>query len=162
GHWRSSRNASGPGPGETSRPPTGCATSSASSAGRSATARTVPSCCRRDGWRSLLVAMIVYGRNPVREAIRGPRAVKRVWASHNAAREPWLGGLERSVVIADADELERRCGSSSHQGVCAEVSAFRYADAGALLAAPDPLIVALDQVQDPQNLGAIARSAECA
>ena len=57
-------------------------------------------------------------------------------------------------------ELERLCGSDGHQGLCAEVSAYRYADADALLAAPEPLIVALDQVQDPQNLGAIARSAE--
>ena len=39
---------------------------------------------------------------------------------------------------------------------------FRYADADELLALPEPMIVALDQVQDPQNLGAIARSAECA
>jgi 23S rRNA (guanosine2251-2'-O)-methyltransferase len=106
--------------------------------------------------------MIVYGRNPVREAIRGPRTVWRVWAGKNAAREPWLSGLKAPIAITDADELQRLCGSASHQGVCAEMSPFRYADPAELLALPDPLLVALDQVQDPQNLGAIARSAECA
>ncbi|HEY3727471.1 MAG TPA: 23S rRNA (guanosine(2251)-2'-O)-methyltransferase RlmB [Solirubrobacteraceae bacterium] len=106
--------------------------------------------------------MIVYGRNPVREAIRGPRTVKRIWASKNAAREPWLAPLRKITANAESEELERRAGSSSHQGVCAEVSPFHYADDAALLALPSPLIVALDQVQDPQNLGAVVRSAECA
>jgi 23S rRNA (guanosine2251-2'-O)-methyltransferase len=106
--------------------------------------------------------MIIYGRNPVREAIRGPRTVYRIWASSNAAREPWLEQLQAITFRVSADELERIGGSPAHQGVCAEVSAFHYADAAELLSRPEPLIVALDQVQDPQNLGAIARSAECA
>ena len=102
--------------------------------------------------------MIVYGRNPVREAIRGPRAVHRIWATKNAAREPWLSSAE----LATADDIERLCGSPEHQGVCADVAPYRYEDADRLLSAPNPVIVALDQVQDPQNLGSIARSAECA
>lgn len=106
--------------------------------------------------------MIVYGRNPVREAIRGPRAVSRVWATAGAAREAWLGGAEAPVNVAAAEQIEQRCGSAAHQGVCAEVAQFRYAAAEALLAGPPGVIVALDQVQDPQNLGAICRSAECA
>jgi 23S rRNA (guanosine2251-2'-O)-methyltransferase len=106
--------------------------------------------------------VIVYGRNPVREAIRGPRAVKRVWASKNALREPWLAPLGRITTSAGPDELQTLCGSDGHQGVCAEVAPYRYADAAGLLALPSPLIIALDQVQDPQNLGAIARTAECA
>jgi 23S rRNA (guanosine2251-2'-O)-methyltransferase len=106
--------------------------------------------------------MIIYGRNPVREAIRGPREVKRVWASSGAAREPWLAPLARITSNAEPAELERLCGSDGHQGVCAEVSPFAYADADELLTSPDALIVALDQVQDPQNLGAIVRTAECA
>ena len=52
--------------------------------------------------------------------------------------------------------------SPDHQGICAEVGAFHYAAADALLSAARPLIVALDQIQDRQNLGAICRSAECA
>jgi 23S rRNA (guanosine2251-2'-O)-methyltransferase len=106
--------------------------------------------------------MIVYGRNPVREAILGPRTVFRVWATRNAAREQWLQSSAAPVTVADAEEIELRSGSSSHQGVCADVSPFRYADADAALARPGSLVVALDQVQDPQNLGAICRTAECA
>jgi 23S rRNA (guanosine2251-2'-O)-methyltransferase len=108
--------------------------------------------------------VIVYGRNPVREAMRGPRAVHRVWMTKNAAREPWPPGAGRGApTIVTSDEIERICGSAAHQGVCAEVAPFEYADAGALLSLqPAPLLVALDQVTDPQNLGAICRSAECA
>ena len=104
--------------------------------------------------------MIVYGRNPVREAIRGPRTVSHVWATKNAAREEWL--RRAGAVVVGADEIEARAGSAAHQGVCAEVSAYRYASADDLLASPDPFLVALDQVQDPQNLGSICRTAECA
>jgi 23S rRNA (guanosine2251-2'-O)-methyltransferase len=106
--------------------------------------------------------MIVYGRNPVREALRGPREVRQIWATKNAAREPWLAAAARRMALAAAEEIERHCGSPSHQGVCAEVSAFRYATGTELLGAATPLIVALDQVQDPQNLGSICRTAECA
>jgi 23S rRNA (guanosine2251-2'-O)-methyltransferase len=64
--------------------------------------------------------------------------------------------------VVSADEIERKAGAAAHQGVCAEVEPFRYADAGAFLRSRRPLIVVLDQIQDPQNLGAIARTAECA
>jgi 23S rRNA (guanosine2251-2'-O)-methyltransferase len=106
--------------------------------------------------------VIVYGRNPVREALRGRRSVSRIWATKNALREPWLAHVGVPAAAAGAGEIEHRCGSEAHQGVCAEVEAFRYTAAEDLLAVADPLIVALDQVQDPQNLGAICRTAECA
>jgi 23S rRNA (guanosine2251-2'-O)-methyltransferase len=106
--------------------------------------------------------VIVYGRNAVHEAIRGPRAVTRVWASRGAAREPWLTRADVPVSVVGAEEITSRSGSDAHQGICAEVSEFRYAEAEALLALKDPLLVVLDQVQDPQNLGSICRTAECA
>lgn len=107
--------------------------------------------------------MIVYGRNPVREALRGPRQVRRVWAGHGAVREPWLHGPDAPPLEpATAEQIEARCGSSAHQGMCAEVEPFRYASAEQVLATAAPLIVVLDQVQDPQNLGSICRTAECA
>ena len=106
--------------------------------------------------------MIVYGRNPVMEALRGRRAksVSEVWASAGAAREPWLSAI--TVHTVAADEIERRCGSSSHQGLCAHVGAYPYANAEQLLRRERPLIVVLDQIQDPRNLGSICRTAECA
>jgi 23S rRNA (guanosine2251-2'-O)-methyltransferase len=100
--------------------------------------------------------VIIYGRNAVREAIRGPRSVHTVWASKGAARE-----FEGARVVA-ADEIARLCGSDAHQGVCADVEEYRYADVDDLLAADDPVLVALDEVTDPQNLGAVCRTAECA
>ena len=106
--------------------------------------------------------MIVYGRNPVREALRGRRQVLAVWATRGAAREPWLarGGVE--VREASDDEIAELSASRDHQGVCAEVSEFRYAEPDSLLAREDALVVVLDQVQDPRNLGAVCRVAECA
>jgi len=106
--------------------------------------------------------VILYGRNPVREALRGRRAhqVSEVWATAGVAREPWLQGAE--VRSASAEEVQRRCGSTAHQGICAEAGGYPYSSADELLAGIDPLVVALDQLQDPQNLGSICRTAECA
>jgi 23S rRNA (guanosine2251-2'-O)-methyltransferase len=89
---------------------------------------------------------IIYGRNPVREAQRGRRAVHQVWEAPETPGE----------------ELARLCGSEDHQGVVAEVDPFPYADPASLLTTSDALVVALDEVQDPRNLGAICRSAEAA
>jgi 23S rRNA (guanosine2251-2'-O)-methyltransferase len=89
----------------------------------------------------------------VREALRGPRRVHHVWATHP---EEWQG-----ASAATTEEIAARCGSDAHQGVCAEVDPYPYADGAELLAAPEPLIVALDEVTDPQNLGAVCRTAEC-
>lgn len=106
--------------------------------------------------------MTIYGRNPVREALRGRRAstVGTVLATQRTAAEPWLQGVR--VRIATAEEIASRAGSDSHQGICADAGPYPYVAEETLLAAEDPLIVVLDQVQDPQNLGSIARTAESA
>ena len=103
----------------------------------------------------VLRAVIVYGVNPVREALRGPREVQRIWA----VRGDWSGA---PVAHVAAREIAALCGSDAHQGVCAQVEDYRYADAAELLALPDPFLVALDEVTDPQNLGAVCRTAEVA
>jgi 23S rRNA (guanosine2251-2'-O)-methyltransferase len=98
----------------------------------------------------------LYGRNAVREALRGRRRVRRIWATKAAA--PEFPGAQ----IATAEEIEARCGSDAHQGVCAQADPYPYADAAQLLREPEPFLVALDEVTDPQNLGAVIRTAECA
>lgn len=89
---------------------------------------------------------LIYGRRPVEEARRGRRRVHRIWRAPETAPE----------------ELERLCGSPDHQGVVAEVDPYPYADPEGLLEAKNALVVALDQIQDPQNLGAVSRAAEVA
>jgi 23S rRNA (guanosine2251-2'-O)-methyltransferase len=103
--------------------------------------------------------MVLYGRNAVREALRGRRRVHRVWATAGAAAEGWAPA---PVTVVDAAEVAERAASDAHQGICALVDPYPYADAAELLRVPEPLLVALDEVTDPQNLGAICRSAECA
>lgn len=107
--------------------------------------------------------MTIYGRNPVREALRGRRSktVGSVIATERVAAERWLiGGDGIDVRIGTADEIAARCGTESHQGICADVGAYPYVSAESLLAGQVPLIVVLDEIQDPQNLGSIARTAE--
>ncbi len=110
--------------------------------------------------------MIVYGRNPVREALRGRRTVSRLWATQAAARETWLMEESQSSALpidrAEPPELESLSGSADHQGVAAEVSEYAYASAAELLVADDALVLVLDEIQDPHNLGALARVAESA
>src|SRR5205807_519881 len=95
-------------------------------------------------------------------ALRGRRRVSEVWATRAPAREPWLAEATVPVRVVEAEEVEHRAGAEGHQGVCAAVSAFRYTPSAEILQAAAPLIVALDEVQDPQNLGSVCRTAECA
>ncbi|GAC1437940.1 MAG: 23S rRNA (guanosine(2251)-2'-O)-methyltransferase RlmB [Solirubrobacteraceae bacterium] len=107
--------------------------------------------------------MIVYGRNPVREALAGSRRrVLEVRACGPAAREPWLARAPGLRTVSSPGELERWCGSAEHQGVAAACEPYPYVDVESLLRRPASLLVALDELQDPHNLGAVCRSAECA
>jgi 23S rRNA (guanosine2251-2'-O)-methyltransferase len=94
------------------------------------------------------VADRIYGRRPVAEAERGRRRVHRTWRAPDTP----------------AEELERLCGSPDHQGVVAEVDPYPYVDPGSLFEddGDQGLVVALDQIQDPHNLGAVCRAAEVA
>ena len=106
---------------------------------------------------------LVYGRRPVREVLRaGKRQVLDLLASERAlAAEPWLREVRGlRVHVRQESALTAEAGSRDHQGVVAWCEPYRYADAYELAAAERPLIACLDQVTDPHNLGAIARSAE--
>ncbi len=89
---------------------------------------------------------VVYGRRAVAEAKRGRRQVHRILEAPGVSEE----------------ELERIAGSQEHQGIVAEVDPYPYADPSSLLDAEDALVLVLDQIQDPHNLGAACRAAEVA
>ena len=104
----------------------------------------------------------LYGRRPVREALRGPREVLELWATERAVKsEPWLSEVERPrLQVKPERELSEAAGTRDHQGVLAWCEPYKYADAYELAAGERPLVACLDQVSDPRNLGAVCRSAE--
>ena len=108
-----------------------------------------------------MTAEQVYGRRAVREALRGPREVRELWASERAlSAEPWLRNGGPRVHVKAERELTEAAGTRDHQGVLARCEPYRYADANELAAESSPLLVCLDRVTDPHNLGAVCRSAE--
>ncbi|HEY2371290.1 MAG TPA: 23S rRNA (guanosine(2251)-2'-O)-methyltransferase RlmB [Gaiellaceae bacterium] len=104
----------------------------------------------------------VYGRRPVREALRGPREVLELWATERAIKaEGWLRGTTQPRVVTKLErDITDAAGTRDHQGVLAWCEPYKYADAYELAARERPLLACLDQVSDPRNLGAVCRSAE--
>jgi 23S rRNA (guanosine2251-2'-O)-methyltransferase len=114
---------------------------------------------------------IIFGVNPVLEALKsGRRPVERVAIGLGvriARFEELKQAAKAAGVIVDrlpAAALDRAVGGRSHQGVVAWVAAAKYAELDAVIArmAERPLVVLLDGVEDPHNLGAVVRTAECA
>jgi 23S rRNA (guanosine2251-2'-O)-methyltransferase len=120
---------------------------------------------------------MLYGMNPLLEALRAGERVPAEIVVAEGARDERLRELielarTRNVTVTRAPRasIDRAVGNTHHQGVMARVAAARYADADDLLSAiaarvgseTEPLVVVLDGVEDPRNLGAILRTAECA
>src|SRR5512141_649416 len=115
---------------------------------------------------------VVYGLNPVRELLRATSGeVSELWLAEGGTRGAAFAELERLARTAGAklrsaprQKLDRLAGTDRHQGVVAVVADFRYAAVDDILAAAaasgrPALLVVLDGVEDPHNLGAIIRSA---
>jgi 23S rRNA (guanosine2251-2'-O)-methyltransferase len=118
-------------------------------------------------------AALVYGKNPVLEALRAGREIKRLVVLASAHDEPRLSEIltaarERGIKVEEAgrQRLDDITHSDSHQGVVAYVGRRRYWELPDLLAElksePAPMLLVLDGIQDPQNLGSISRTAEAA
>ena len=112
--------------------------------------------------------MIVYGINPVREAIRAGRAVRLKVARRDDARLDALLKLaeERRLRVerVEASVLQRETRGGVHQGVLAEVIAPESHGVADLVrrAGGPPLLCVLDGIEDPHNVGAILRSVDAA
>jgi 23S rRNA (guanosine2251-2'-O)-methyltransferase len=113
----------------------------------------------------------VEGRNAVAELLSSGRAVKRLFVLEGARHGDPLDALrsaarERGVPVDEVGrrELDRMSERGSHQGVIALVEPFRYSTLEEVLSASDSkgssLIIVLDHVTDPGNLGAVVRTAE--
>jgi 23S rRNA (guanosine2251-2'-O)-methyltransferase len=112
----------------------------------------------------------VEGRQAVRELlVAGRRRVHDVWLSSDAGSAPVLDEIAALAEAAGVrirrvpgDEVDRRARTDAPQGVVAFAAPVAVADLDALLEDPRAFLVALDGVTDPQNLGAVMRSAETA
>ena len=105
---------------------------------------------------------LVYGRNAVLEAARAGR-VLRVLVAERLEQDPRLAELRRLARVEEVPaERVAALAQGAHQGVVAELRPRRYLSLRELLATEPTLLLALDGVEDPQNLGAILRSAEAA
>lgn len=107
---------------------------------------------------SSLSIEVVYGRNPVRELVAaGRRRVHEVRALADLAKEPWVAALGPTIV--DRAALGQAAGTGDNQGILALADPYPYVDARDVLDAPGP-VICLDRLQDPRNLGAVARVAD--
>ncbi len=114
----------------------------------------------------------LYGLHPVRELLRaGGEGVAELWLAEGGDRGRAFAELarlarERGAKVREAPRarLDRLAGTDRHQGVVAVVGDYRYAEVDDVLAAARaageaPLLVVLDGIEDPHNLGAVIRSA---
>ena len=113
--------------------------------------------------------MIVYGLNPVLEALRAKRVRRLKISARGDRRIDEALALARDAGVpverVDAQVIDRLARGGVHQGIAAELEPLRDYSVQELVdgAAPDaPLLVVLDGIEDPHNLGAIARSVDAA
>ena len=116
---------------------------------------------------------LLIGRNAVTEALKSDKEIDTLILMRNN-NNPALSRLasmakEKGAVVKEVDskKLDFMCGGANHQGVAAYVAAHEYASVEDIFAYAEekgeaPFIVVCDEIEDPHNLGAIIRTAECA
>ena len=116
--------------------------------------------------------MLIYGRNPVREAFRAGKTAEKIFFV-KGERDARLSALfseakEKGVPVEYVERavMDKLTGGGNHQGVAARVTDFSYSSLDDILSIAKSrgeklLVVLLDGITDPHNLGAIVRSAEC-
>lgn len=115
---------------------------------------------------------VIYGKNAVTEALKGGR-IKELFISNSASKSSFdqvLGDAKVKgipVQFRNPFSMNRFAGTDSHQGIVAVIEAPKYSSLRAILDLAksrneNPFIVVLDGIEDPQNLGSVIRTAECA
>ncbi len=114
---------------------------------------------------------MIVGRNPVTEALKSGRDIDKIMVSAEDGSMKKILALakERGITVMKVEKsaIDRIADGKAHQGVAAYVSAYAYAELDDVFRiaeerGEDPFIIILDNLEDPHNLGAIMRTAECA
>lgn len=116
---------------------------------------------------------IIAGRNPVSEALKSGRAIERLLITHGemsgSVKVIVAKAKEKGIPIKEVDskKLDFMCGNANHQGIIAVAAIKEYVSVDDILKIAEdkgenPFIIILDNIEDPHNLGAIIRTAECA
>lgn len=114
---------------------------------------------------------IVFGRNPVLEAIRSGREIDRLYVAHGIASgsisEIIAKCSAKGILIKEINKqkLDYYCGGGNHQGVAVMIASHKYSTVEEIFEAAKekneaPFIIICDEIEDPHNLGAIIRTAE--
>lgn len=114
---------------------------------------------------------LIIGRNAVSEILKGDGTIEALYVSNNKLEgsiKAIIGmAKEKRILIKEVDrrKLDSMCGGEVHQGVIAKVTPFKYSEVSDILNLAkekneDPFIIILDEIEDPHNLGSIARTAE--
>ena len=115
---------------------------------------------------------VIAGRNPVSEAVRGNRPIDKILVARGERSGAIVGILAkakvRQIPVKEVDraKLDFLSGGQAHQGIVALAAAKEYAEVEDIFACAEergepPFIIVLDELEDPHNLGAIIRTAEC-
>jgi len=115
----------------------------------------------------------IAGRNPILEALKANRKIRKIYIAKGNMKgsiRKIIGiASEKNIIIQEVDhgKLNSMSEGNVHQGVVALVSSFEYSTIEDIVNRAkgrneSPLIIILDEIEDPQNMGAIIRSAECA
>lgn len=109
---------------------------------------------------------LVYGKNPVIEAIRAKKAIK-VYLTSNFSDQKVLSLIKENkinYVTVNPNEMERMANNGVHQGIAAELKPYQTVSLEEIIHKAKnkekKIIVILDGIEDPHNLGAILRSAD--
>lgn len=114
---------------------------------------------------------LLYGRHPIREALKSGRDIEKLFVAEGdlsgSGRAIVSDAIARGIIVQNVDRAQLDRLARNHQGLVAFASAYAYASledilSEALAAQEKAFIVVVDKVTDPQNLGAIIRSAACA
>jgi 23S rRNA (guanosine2251-2'-O)-methyltransferase len=114
----------------------------------------------------------IAGKHPILEAMRAGRTINKIWIADNAQKH-YSGPIiaeakELGILVQTADrrKIDQMLEGVQTQGVIAQVAAYDYVEVDDILQiakekGQEPLILILDEIEDPHNLGSILRSADC-